>query len=108
MFYRKGKDIVQTELVKTDENIENIMPDIKEALEELEYIETHLDEYKKNNKWKDLRKELNQTNNWALRNLVGSKKMFSSKSGGDFFYESFEIWWGVFIKMLRNLVGSNK
>jgi len=41
----------------------------------------------------------------ALRNLVGSKKMFSSKSGGDFFYESFEIWWGVFIKKLRNLVG---
>ena len=31
----------------------------------------------------------------ALRNLLGSKKMFSSKSGGDFFYESFEIWWGV-------------
>jgi len=54
---------VQAEITKTDENIENIMPDMKEALEELEYIETHLDEYKKNNKWEDLKKELNQTNN---------------------------------------------
>ena len=29
-----------------------------ETLEELDYIEKHLDEYKKNNKWEDLKKEL--------------------------------------------------
>ena len=32
--------------------------DMQEALEELEYIESHLDEYRKNNKWEDLKKEL--------------------------------------------------
>ena len=32
--------------------------DMKTALEELDYIEKHLDEYKKNNKWEDLKKEL--------------------------------------------------
>ena len=32
--------------------------DMKTALEELDYIEKHLEEYKKNNKWEELKKEL--------------------------------------------------
>lgn len=31
---------------------------MEEALSELEYIETHLNEYRKNNNWDDLKKEL--------------------------------------------------
>ena len=31
---------------------------MKSALKELDYIENHLDEYKKNNNWEDLKKEL--------------------------------------------------
>lgn len=36
----------------------NISNDMIEALNELEYLEKHIDEYKKSNKWNDLRKEL--------------------------------------------------
>ena len=31
---------------------------MKDALKELDYIEKHIDEYKKNNNWDDLKKEL--------------------------------------------------
>ena len=32
--------------------------EVEDALKELDYIESHLDEYKENNRWEDLRKEL--------------------------------------------------
>lgn len=31
---------------------------MKDALKELDYIEKHIDKYKKNNNWDDLKKEL--------------------------------------------------
>lgn len=36
----------------------NISNDMIEALNELEYLEKHIDEYKKSNKWNDLREYL--------------------------------------------------
>ncbi len=36
--------------------------ELKEALEELDYIETHLEEYIKNNNWEDLKKEILKSN----------------------------------------------
>lgn len=35
-----------------------VSKELKEALEEADYIEKHLDEYIKNNRWEDLKKEL--------------------------------------------------
>ena len=32
--------------------------EVEDALKELDYIESHLDEYKENNRWEDSRKEL--------------------------------------------------
>ena len=52
-----------TQVVKTDGipfEIVNAKPSkqLQEALEELEYMEKHLDEYKKYDNWKELRKDL--------------------------------------------------
>lgn len=57
------KQVIMRGGIPFDVREPRLSKDMQEALNELEYIETHLDEYKKNNKWEDLKKELNQTNN---------------------------------------------
>ena len=52
-----------TQVVKTDGipfKITNVKPSkqLQEALDELEYMEKHLDEYKKYDNWKELREDL--------------------------------------------------
>jgi len=52
------KQVIMRGGIPFDVREPRLSKDMQEALNELEYIETHLDEYKKNNKWEDLKKEL--------------------------------------------------
>lgn len=52
------KQVILTRGIPFEVKEPQMTNNMKEALKELDYIETHLDEYRKNNKWEDLKKEL--------------------------------------------------
>ncbi len=52
------KQVILRNGVPFDVREPKLTKNMRDALEELDYLETHLDEYKKNNNWEDLKKEL--------------------------------------------------
>ena len=52
------KQVILRNGVPFDVREPKLTKNMRDALEELDYLETHLDEYKKNNNWEDLKREL--------------------------------------------------
>lgn len=52
------KQVIMQGGIPFDVKEPKVTTNMKDALKELDYIEKHIDEYKKNNNWDDLKKEL--------------------------------------------------